>query len=1445
MDDYVEVGRRFAEFDPSASSEAEDLWFLYASEYSAPLTWEDLLPCKAAVIIAEGQSGKSEEFRHQAAIQREAGKFAFFCPLESLLGLSLASAVEGGTTDDLSRWLNSDAAGWFFFDAVDEAKIEGPSRFNLAIAKALETIGPHIARAHIFISSRPHAWDANADRIMLSQRLGLPTTEERSQRPRATESGEAFDEGNDKSRTGSVEKTKETATPDLKVFRLAPLTRSQVQQFAQARRVPNVQEFLQAIERANADVFATRPDDLLGLISLWNATRKIENYTKVVENNINRKLLERNPRHEHAAGLSSERVLYGAQQLAVAITLSRKLGLSVPGQTVVPEQAGQCLNPREVLPDWTSTEILELLGRPIFNQAFYGAVRFHHRTAREYLAAQWLAGLLHSRKHRRSVYALLITRPYNIEREVVRPSLQPVAGWLAQWDQGIRERLERIAPTVLLGWGDASALPAALRSRLLQNYAERYAGRRRTPLSLDTRDIQRLADAKLAPTIRDLFVRYPENADLRRLLLKLIQEGGITECADLARSLAFDSTAESYIRSCAIGALAASGSKQDIEDLVKFLVQAASVDRLVVTTLVEIAFPETLKPKDLVNLLLRVNAPNEGNSSGLRYHLNIAAKRLQSESDLKALLSAIERLLSQEPHIDRFCPVSRHNSWLLEFGATLMAQLLEKLPAARTEPAVLSLLRMGQRTDHIREYSGDVRTITASILNEDPELLREMFWQEVKRAKQKGDPTPIVSWHDQRLTFHSFTEGSLGSYLDDVRTNESLADRQLALSVVLSIAANKADRDTILVMARDAVRGEPVLEAALEESVGPREMGAEELKHHEEMRKLDSKMESERLKKEQNRSEGILWLKGHVSSLVIGDHAEEGKLLSNITYLYRQIVGELDRRSRWAISEWHLLEKDYGPEVAKAFRDYCVGYWRRYGPPLRSDPSLSKNSTPTNIIIGLCGLAIDASETDDWVSTLSAAEAERAACYALWEMNGFPAWFSRLSATRFGDIRTLLRMEMEWEFSQPDASHLDYYLLSRLRYHNPDLRRALRSDAIDLLVNSGTQCAHALTAALSAILSVGGALPVEFRQAVLRGSETDVVPLKAAWLAALLCMDAALAFPLLKEWVDSAPDQEVAQERLIPILVHLWGEKEQSFNSDRKSFLDIDTLVGMIRLAHARTGLGSEALGHRSGWVSDQDRAARAVDMAFTELSNQTGRCVYDALIALSSAELPGLPRDSVLHAAERRAEADAELEAWNAKDVVAFRLSAERIPQSINDLFEIACHRLDDIKLNFEEGDESVSSTLQRVDKEPELRRNIAAYLRLLSAGFYNVASEEELANSQQTDIRLHHPLVDCRVPIEIKIADKWSAQQLAEQLNEQLIGDYMRESPCGIFLLLRRGSARFQDKNSWRRPGSRQPLSFQELVEWLERQADELQRSMKGISLKVIGIDLARRRS
>jgi hypothetical protein len=92
-------------------------------------------------------------------------------------------------------------------------------------------------------------------------------------------------------------------------------------------------------------------------------------------------------------------------------------------------------------------EVQALLGSALFDESLYGAVRFHHRTAREDLAARGLNRLLERRKNRRTVERLLFGKPYGTEREAVIPSMKPVVGWLAQWDERIRDRTFRTDPT--------------------------------------------------------------------------------------------------------------------------------------------------------------------------------------------------------------------------------------------------------------------------------------------------------------------------------------------------------------------------------------------------------------------------------------------------------------------------------------------------------------------------------------------------------------------------------------------------------------------------------------------------------------------------------------------------------------------------------------------------------------------------------------------------------------------------------------------------------------------------------------------------------------------------------------------------------------------------------------------------------------------------------------
>jgi hypothetical protein len=209
---------------------------------------------------------------------------------------------------------------------------------------------------------------------------------------------------------------------------------------------------------------------------------------------------------------------------------------------------------------------------------------------------------------------------------------------------------------------------------------------------------------------------------------------------------------------------------------------------------------------------------------------------------------------------------------------------------------------------------------------------------------------------------------------------------------------------------------------------------------------------------------------------------------------------------------------------------------------------------------------------------------------------------------------------------------------------------------------------------------------------------------------------------------------------------------------------------------------------------------------------------------------------------AERRAEADTEHAPWASEDIQSFSASAEYGPSSQKELFELALSRLDDLKLELEEGDESEASLLQRVQDEVELRKVIANRLRRSAGGKYTTGSEEELADASRTDIRLHHPEVEARLPIELKIADAahWTPAKLRRMLEEQLTAQYMLESRYGIYLLVRRGGS--DDQSGFRIAGK--DVSFVDMAQWLAREARELVRSNPSLDgIEIVTIDLTKR--
>ncbi len=138
----------------------------------------------------------------------------------------------------------------------------------------------------------------------------------------------------------------------------------------------------------------------------------------------------------------------------------------------------------------------DALGRPLFDEPIYGTVRFHHRSIREFLAAEWLLLHLQDGKSRRAIEGLLFREQYGVE--LVTPLARPVLAWLSLWDDGLRANAVRLAPEILIDEGDPSELPVEIRKSILRAFCREYEDRTRGHHRFDNAAIQRFAHEDLA-----------------------------------------------------------------------------------------------------------------------------------------------------------------------------------------------------------------------------------------------------------------------------------------------------------------------------------------------------------------------------------------------------------------------------------------------------------------------------------------------------------------------------------------------------------------------------------------------------------------------------------------------------------------------------------------------------------------------------------------------------------------------------------------------------------------------------------------------------------------------------------------------------------------------------------------------------------------------------------
>jgi hypothetical protein len=297
-------------------------------------------------------------------------------------------------------------------------------------------------------------------------------------------------------RTLRHERRREQAPPveEALVVLVAPLDSDRVRLFAAAKGTPNLDAFLAQIETANLWRFAPRPLDLDWLVDFWQTYGRLGSLAEMLHNSLTKRVRETNPDSSRGDAVDANRALNAIERIGAALVFGRRATITIPDSELVFSDEERPLDLAQVLPDWSPNDLTRLLTRPVFDPATFGRARLHNDNegvVQGYLTARWLHRLRQTNLSRGDLFDLLFATTYGVE--LIKPSMQETAAWLAIWDEGVAYEVVRRDPSLLLTAGDPASLVTSVREAALTNIIEQLAAGEQRLRLLDRDSVKRFA----------------------------------------------------------------------------------------------------------------------------------------------------------------------------------------------------------------------------------------------------------------------------------------------------------------------------------------------------------------------------------------------------------------------------------------------------------------------------------------------------------------------------------------------------------------------------------------------------------------------------------------------------------------------------------------------------------------------------------------------------------------------------------------------------------------------------------------------------------------------------------------------------------------------------------------------------------------------------------------
>lgn len=1408
--------RKFGSID--GASTLRDIFDDHNQAYPGKgLGWAQLLESRRILLIAEAGTGKTHECKAQAKLLFESGEAAFFLRLEEVAANGVRVCLYGDQQKRFDDWrASASQMGYFFLDSIDELQLA-----HADFRDALERLGHDLeggwGRAIIVVTSRP----VDIDRKAFAELLPVPkvVTDDGQEEDfvRMAVEGPLSDDKN--------------LQPLFREVSLLPLSDEEIIEFAGGQGVPKPEELLAAIHARHAGDFARRPQDLIELCDDWRDHHQVRTHFEQIKSHIQARLIARADRQEKA-DITLDKARVGAQRLALAAILSRRLtirhsaGADTEGTGDVP------LNPRELLSDWTATEIVTLLERPIFAEGGYGRVRFHHRSVLEFLAASQIndmieSGALAVSAAKRTIFSLSDTQAL-----LPKPSMRPVAGWLALLRQDIFDAVLAVEPSTLLIHGDPESLSDVQCGRALQAFVARHGTGQWRGLDVPNLQLDRLARKPLQNVILTAWSPGIENPEVREILIKLTSSGRYAHCADLMAAIASDAKAGDRERFDALHALLELGDYR-VEALLNAAASLESgwnarIARWVATHF----YPEHVNEDQLVALLTLVQTGQRREDYFASSMARVIERADPGLRRLEALLPGVLALTRSLVVVADDTLTDRKGH--LQASYILRALCVRLLELGSTVPNLIEAGVLAYRAAGHSSLDDERKLQLGNLLNAVPLEQRRFVFEAdyscTARLERRREPQSMVG----RLLFQGPIEYSQDK--DQLWIVKALADASAdrkRRAVLLRMAVLLAPADgpkSAMNPVRAAIVDSPALRTELAEQLRARVPTPELLQMLEQQRK---RKERNRLKQaNEKRDWTAFWTElAKRPALALAPGRVETTIWNLWKVLRKKSHG--NNEGRW---DRAFLEHSFSSTVTDALRRGLMTYWRGMKPTLRKERQAAEKNTYLVVwSIGLMGLYAEA-EDPRWTKTLKESEAELAVRYALLELNGLPDWLATLADGHGSVVERVLSAELNDELNASNGNAgWHSMLLQSLRYGRQEIARVLQSPLTEWLTGPGMTLArrpHDPTAeakldqVIRVLLAHGDATTRRWIQE-LATRQVGVAGYGSYlffWLPVLFHLNPARGTAMLLDLLDKLP---VATNGVaVKAIGCLFNDRRVEGKSDWSRALSPDTLLRLTRALYRHVRPEKDAQ-HEDVYSPDsRDNAEDGRRYVFDALIQATGADAFQAKLELASDPMFAHAKDRIASLARERLAEETDASVATVSELARLLQGRELSPMTSTDMAHLLSDRLDDLQ-GLMLQDTSPSAAWAMVTDENSLRPAIARELDLMSKGAYTVDQESVTVDGKETDIKFR-ALSSYQATIELKIGEKQrSGKELRDTIEDQLVNKYMAASNARTGCLLVTVA---DAKKRWQHPDTGVLLDRHQLQKMLSDAAQLAQQRLGG---------------